>query len=118
MEKKSRKSIDSHSMQEGLKLMRNCPICKQEFSEGDIKIVEKQGDSSLVHVTCAKCLNAVLAVILISPFGMSSVGVITDLDEQDVMRMNNKASISEEDVLNFYQFVESVDSAKVLTRFY
>jgi hypothetical protein len=106
MKKRPKKSTNSRALQEGLKLMRSCPLCKHEFGEESVRVLEQREESHLVHVTCPKCLSAVLAVILVSPLGMSSVGVFTDLDAADVMKIRHKRIFSEDDVLDFYKFVE------------
>ena len=86
--------------------MRRCPLCKHEFGEEAVHILEHRAESHLVHITCPKCLNAVLAVISISSFGMSSVGVVTDLVPEDVLKVRGRDIFSEDDVLKFYQFIE------------
>jgi hypothetical protein len=42
---------------------------------------------------------------MISEFGMSSVGIVTDLAPKDVERLERLDPIGEDDVLNFHLFL-------------
>lgn len=103
----SKEKAESSGLQEGLKMLRRCPLCKQDFGEEAVRIVEQREATHLVHITCPHCQNAVLAVILVSALGMSSVGVLTDLGAAEVSQMRRKSPINEDDLLGFFKFLES-----------
>lgn len=107
MDEKSKNSLQSSALQDRMKLVNACPLCQQEFSEEAIIVVEKSNDSELIHVTCPRCLNALLALVMASPVGLGSIVVVTDLNAKDAIRLRGKQIISEDDVLNFYKFVEN-----------
>ena len=87
--------------------MRQCPICTHQYTVDAIAVLEEREGMHLVHITCPSCSNAVLAVVVVSAIGMSSVGVVTDLDVQDVVRLRNRPIFSQDDVLDFYTCIES-----------
>jgi hypothetical protein len=93
-----------------LGLMKQCPLCKVEYKMDTVKLVEEREGAHLVHITCSECGNAVLALIVISQLGMSSVGVITDLTFGDSVKFLPKPSISEDDLLNFHEILEKKQS--------
>jgi hypothetical protein len=90
------------SIQEGLRLMNQCPLCKQQHTSETANILVKKNDTHLVHITCPFCHNAILAVIVVTPMGLSSVGMVTDLQAADVLRLRNDRAIDEDELLNFY----------------
>lgn len=94
-------------IQEQIKLMQECPVCKGQYGVDQPKVLEENGNAHLVHITCPHCQNFILAVIVVSNLGMSSVGMVTDLNESDVKRLRSKNSISEDDLLNFYTFLKN-----------
>jgi hypothetical protein len=105
-----KKDQDKHGSapvwQEGLKMISHCLLCKFQFGEEAIKIIEERAETHLVHMTCPKCLSAVMAVVMVSEIGMGTVGTFTDLAAEEVMRLKKKGVISEDDILSFYSFVE------------
>lgn len=107
MKKKINNSSKSNSLYEGLKLMRRCPLCKKDYDLNSVCILRELSDTHLVHITCQECLGAVLVVVIVSALGMSSVGVVTDLGAEDARKIQNKDAFSEDDVLGFYNFLES-----------
>lgn len=52
------------------------------------------------HLTCPACAHAVLAVIMENQHGVSSLGMVTDLEVQDAVRFQDAEPISADDCLN------------------
>ncbi len=93
-------------LQEGLKLMRQCPVCEKNYEIDHVDILEEHEGSHLVHMTCPNCKGAVLALIVISPIGMSSIGMMTDLTADDVLRMRDREPIVGDDILTLHIVLE------------
>ncbi len=98
---------DAHnSLPEGLRLMRQCPLCRKDYQEKALSLIEEREGASLVHITCTNCDNAVLAVVMVSPLGMSSMGIVTDLSIDDVAHFRGRDIFSQDDVLDFYSTMQ------------
>ena len=97
----------SKSIQEGLRLMNQCPLCKQQHTPEAANILLEKNGTHLVHITCPHCQNAVLAVIVVTPMGLSSVGMVTDLQAVDVLRLRHNDAISEDELLDFYTLLKN-----------
>ncbi|MFZ2189176.1 MAG: hypothetical protein WA057_05030 [Candidatus Magasanikiibacteriota bacterium] len=97
----------NNPIQEQIKLLQQCPICKGQYDAKQAKVVEERGEANLIHITCPHCSNSILAVIVVSQIGMSSVGMMTDLGENDVKRLRNKNSISEDELLDFHSLLKA-----------
>ena len=81
-------------IQEGLRLMNQCPVCKGAYRADQKNILEERNSAHLVHITCPHCLNSIVAVIVTTPIGLSSVGMLTDLTAEDVSRLSHRSSLS------------------------
>ncbi len=103
---KDLEQFKSQSIQEGLKMMAECPLCKQAYSEQKAKVIEEKNSAHLVHITCPHCLHSILALIIVSKVGMSSVGMVTDLNVNDVRRLKRLGPITEDELLNFYSLLQ------------
>ena len=86
--------------------MQECPLCSEHYNPDQVKMLSEQDGNHLVHITCDKCLNSILVMVLVSSLGMSSVGIITDLDAADASRLRLYPPISEDELLNFHKFIQ------------
>lgn len=93
---------DQSPIDDGLKLMHQCPLCRQDYAKDGIALLEEKEGVSLVHLECAGCMSSVLAIVMVSQLGMSSVGVITDLSAEDARRFREREIFTQDDVLDFY----------------
>ena len=96
----------SKPVQESLKIMAQCPLCKKSYSGKETQIIDEKNGAHLVHITCPHCHQAVLALVVISQVGMSTVGMVTDLNREDVARLCKSDIISEDELLNFHTLLQ------------
>lgn len=101
------KNSAQNPIQEQIRLLQQCPVCAKQYDPKQAKILEERGDAHLVHITCPHCLNSFLAVIVASQLGMSSVGMVTDLNDTDVKRLRAYQPISENELLDFHQYLKN-----------
>lgn len=94
---------------EGLRLISFCPLCEAHFSPKDSQIIGERENSHLLHITCQKCRNSVLAIITVSSEGISSVGLVTDLNYEDVLKFRQKQAVETDDVLLAHAALEDSD---------
>ena len=87
------------SQQPSPKLLTHCPLCDAAYADASIRPLGESGTMRLFHLTCPSCAHAVLAVILEHPSGISSIGLVTDLEAQDALRFRDAAPISSEDCM-------------------
>lgn len=93
-------------------LLAHCPLCQAAYDDGAVQLLGEsgptlaaRGTSRMFHLTCKKCARAVLAVILESAQGVSSIGLVTDLEAQDAVRVHTTAPISADDVVAAHQAI-------------
>lgn len=88
------------------KILGHCPLCQAAYGVAGIKLVGERGQTRLFHCTCAGCGQAILAVIVESQGGVSSVGLVTDLEMQDALRFATRPPVTSDDCLAVHRILE------------
>ncbi len=73
----------------------------------EAQVLGEDGDTHLLHVRCRRCANAMLALVLVTKAGVSSVGLVTDLSFDDVVKFQSGGSVSIDDVMTVHQGLEN-----------
>lgn len=75
----------------------------------EARVLDENADASLVHVRCKECRNAMLTLVQMTKAGVSSVGLVTDLSYDDVVKFKEEGSISIDDVMGVHQGLQNGD---------
>ncbi|PIR04406.1 MAG: hypothetical protein COV59_00985 [Candidatus Magasanikbacteria bacterium CG11_big_fil_rev_8_21_14_0_20_39_34] len=90
----------------GLKLVKECPVCAQEYKLEQIRIVEQVPGANLLHLSCQDCARSILAYVVISSVGMSSLGLVTDLQHSDVLRIQKNGPVTLDRILDISECLD------------
>ena len=96
-----------------LTLGTQCPLCTHEYKKEEVCILEEQGGTQLLHITCAACQHAMLTFVMTSQLGISSIGMLTDLSMQDVVRIKRVDPLDEDAVLAFHSLLQRRTSSLI-----
>jgi hypothetical protein len=99
----SMKKSSSQFFLEGLRFMSVCPFCSSKDAPTDSKIIESHENSHLVHLTCKRCVQAILVLVRSSGVGIQCVGIVTDLSEEDSKKLLYDRLIDIDDVLDVHE---------------
>lgn len=91
---------------EGIKLISYCPLCESSFNPEATQVLGEKEDSHLLHIRCGNCSNAIIALVLISSVGVSSVGLVTDLQYQEVHHFKKERAINTDDVIDVHDLLQ------------
>src|SRR3989344_793173 len=83
----------------------HCPVCNSRYNPIEAKVLAEKNDAHLVHITCQQCRSAILAVVLVSGTGISSIGLVTDLTSEDVLKFRDAGALTHDDVIDLHQFI-------------
>ena len=97
-------------IEQGLSFMKQCPLCHTAYPVERVTELYVEEDVHLLHAVCAQCENSFLSIVTASDFGVSSIGLYTDLSVGDVERFYRKDPITSDDVLGFHEFLHSADA--------
>jgi len=95
---------------ENLKLVSYCPLCDSHYNLLEARVLEENEGASLIYLRCPKCQSSILALILNNPLGVSSVGLVTDLNPEEVMKYRLAEDVTEDDALDLYQLLQKIDN--------
>ncbi len=91
---------------EGIKLISYCPLCESSYNPQQTRVLGEKDDSHLLHIQCGNCSNAIIALVLISSVGVSSVGLVTDLAYDEVDRFKECQAVSTDDVIEVHHALQ------------
>jgi hypothetical protein len=91
---------------EGVKLISYCPLCESSYNPSEAKVLGEKEESHLLHISCGNCSNAIIALVMISSVGVSSVGLVTDLAFGEVNTFKKHASVSTDDVIETHHMLQ------------
>ena len=92
---------------QALEIITRCPICATTFEAQNARLVHRGANTNKVHLTCKKCQSYALVVISVLAHGISSVGMITDLNYNDVARLQHEDAISTDELIETYEFLKT-----------
>ncbi len=75
----------------------------------EARVLDENAEASLVHVRCKECRNAMLTLVQMTKAGVSSVGLVTDLSYEDVVKFKEEGTISIDDVMMAHQGLQNGD---------
>lgn len=93
-------------LQQSVNYLSVCPLCSHAYGENQADVILDRDNVHLIHITCPSCKNKLVAILAASPIGMSSVGMMTDLTAEDVIRTQDISPVSEDDVLDFHTLMD------------
>ena len=93
------------SLRSQFKVMQECPLCQKGFGKDQIKVVEQESASHVLHITCSQCQHSLIILVGMTEIGVGIVGLLSDLSLRDVHRFKNREPISEDDLLAHYETI-------------
>jgi len=90
---------------ESIRIISFCPVCNNKYNPIEAKVLEEKEEAHLIHIKCRRCQSSVVALILTSSLGISSMGIVTDLNSDDVLKFKTSKSISADDVIEIHQIL-------------
>ncbi|MBI1755418.1 hypothetical protein HY250_00075 [Candidatus Azambacteria bacterium] len=85
-----------------------CPVCRKKLRDEGLAIIDKNDAYALCCVTCVSCLSSLMFTVSSLEGGMvTTVGVLTDIQEKDLEMVKRKAALTHDDVLDIHAFLEN-----------
>ncbi len=90
-----------------------CPICRNKLKIGNSNIINKNDFADLYCVECNDCLSSVmLAVFSIKDGIVTTMGILTDIQKEEIGLIKNSEQITIDSILNLYDNINSNNSNK------
>ncbi|TXH07360.1 MAG: hypothetical protein E6Q06_03145 [Candidatus Moraniibacteriota bacterium] len=101
---------------ENLKALVHCPVCSKEYRPAKVLLLDQEDKRSTLHLTCESCSASSLVYVSMSPVGVVSMGVLTDLEQGEARRLFKGEVISSDEVLTVHRFLKEHRSVDELIR--
>ncbi len=89
-----------------MKPLIHCPVCNKEYRPAKMLLLDQEEKRSTLHLTCDACGASTLVYVSLSPMGVVSMGVLTDLDQSEARELFKEEAISSDDVLEVHEFLK------------
>lgn len=83
-----------------------CPFCSAEYDLDGAKVIGEEEDSTMVYVTCSDCESSIIAIVAMSGLGIVSLGLVTDMTEEDTKRFVDTNGVTSDELLGLYELLE------------
>lgn len=80
-------------------LALSCPLCEHGYEPYQARIVRNHDDMQLWYVVCTNCLHGIMLMVTLTEYGVNSVGIVTDMTGDDLVRFEQQSSITSDDCL-------------------
>ena len=87
------------------KLLAYCPVCRTKYDFFQAKIIEEREESYLVFIQCKKCRSGIVALLLNNMYGISSIGLVTDLSYEDAVKFIKDRNCDYDDVIEIHKLL-------------
>ncbi|NQT50259.1 hypothetical protein HQ571_06215 [Candidatus Kuenenbacteria bacterium] len=97
-----------------LKLISDCPVCRQKKFPSEINLLDEQPEGHLIHVQCKTCQSCIVVLVSLNEQGMNLIGILTDLGSKEVKEFINRGPLSSDDIINLHEnlknkeFIQSI----------
>jgi len=82
-----------------LKLISECPVCRQKQFPAEIRLIEERPAGQLLHIQCKSCQSCLVVLMSFSEQGINMLGVLTDLGSDEVLKFFRRGVLSADDIL-------------------
>lgn len=96
----------SHNLSgDALRLISYCPLCESTYNPLRARVLEEKEDAHLLHIQCSSCGSSVVALLFTSGAGPTSIGLVTDLTSEDVLRFKDQSLVTTDEVISLHKFL-------------
>lgn len=89
---------------EQLESLMNCPVCSKKYRGLQMQPVAEEDRRTTLHFTCEHCGGKSLVSVSMTPFGVISFGILTDLERAEAERYLGAEPVSVDQVLAAHHF--------------
>jgi hypothetical protein len=92
---------------DGIKIVSRCPLCQTEHNPLETSVLDEADGSHLFYIKCKKCNSGVVASVTPGNFGLTSIGVVTDLSGFEVKTAKDWGRVNADDVLSVVKYFQT-----------
>lgn len=95
---------------ERIKIDAKCPVCGSYYDFRKLEVIEEEDGATLMYIKCGSCQSAALSMIALGPLGIKMASVLTDLEQDEVLRFQEESPLQSEEVLDLHEDLYKTDN--------
>jgi hypothetical protein len=92
-----------------LDFLSKCSFCGGDFDPNRLTLLEEGTQKTILHATCPSCKTSAIFFLSNNQSGMVTLGMATDLDDQEVASKFSEQAVSADEVLDVHQFLNEYE---------
>lgn len=92
---------------DSMHFVSRCPFCSAEYDLDGAQVIGEQEDATVVYVTCSKCESSIVAMVAMTGLGIVSLGLVTDMSEEDTKLFFKSQPVSSDEMLAMYESLKN-----------
>lgn len=96
------KKEQPHSWKDVLKVINQCPVCGSVYDKQKARLFAQKDQAKMVHFSCDKCQGNFIAMIMPMQQGLSTIGLVSDLDFEDAQKKFSLMPITIDEIINYH----------------
>ncbi len=101
------KKEQPQSWQEVLKVISRCPVCGSVYNVQKAKLFAQNSGANMVHFSCESCESNFIAMVMTQDRGLSTIGLVTDLDFEDARKKIVLSPITLDEIISYHQQINN-----------
>lgn len=97
----------SHSWQDILRVINRCPVCGSVYSEQKAKLFAQREKTQMIHFACESCQGNFIAMVMFMNRGLSTIGLISDLNFEDAKNKFVLPPITLDEVIIYHKDIQN-----------
>lgn len=93
-----------------IKIDAKCPVCGHLYDFQRLEIIEEDNGATLMYIKCPSCQSAALSMIALGPMGVKMASILTDLEQDEVIRFQDELPLASGEVLDLHEELEKPDN--------
>lgn len=99
----------TEAWREALKIINRCQVCSTNYNAEDARVFAHEDFATLVYLTCRSCRAGFMAMVIKLGGGISSVGMVTDLNYLDLKRLHLEGPVEIDEVIDASELINNPD---------
>lgn len=92
---------------ENLQPLIRCPVCNKKYEPAKMIVLDEDAKRTTLHLTCDDCGASTLVFVSMGQFGVVSLGMLTDLEQNEARKVFQGEAISSDQVIEVHQFLKN-----------
>jgi len=91
---------------ENLQSIIRCPVCNKKYRPAKMLMIDEDEKRTTFHLACTDCGASSMVFVSMGQFGVVSLGILTDLQQNEAKKVFFDTVVSSDQVLEAHQFLK------------